>query len=189
MRFLLVDDNQHRTALLRQTLIDGGHVVVAGLATADDLAAAIAQHRPQALLVCVESPTRDILESLAQLVRAQPLPVILFVARSDAAAARHAMRAGIAAYVVDGRPETRLEPVIDVAVARFDEQQALRRELEQTRTRLADRRDVERAKGLLMQRRQISEPQAYEQLRRMAMNRKLTIGDAARALIVAAEFL
>jgi two-component system, response regulator / RNA-binding antiterminator len=91
--------------------------------------------------------------------------------------------------VVDGLSAARLQPVIEVAIARFEEFQSLRHELEDARLKLADRRDVEKAKGLLMKRRGLDEPAAHELLRRMAMDRNLRIGDAARALLAAAELL
>ena len=79
--------------------------------------------------------------------------------------------------------------MIDVAIARFGEFRALQQELDDTRLKLADRRDVDKAKGLLMQRRGLDEAAAYAMLRRMAMSRNLRLGDAARALISAAELL
>jgi two-component system, response regulator / RNA-binding antiterminator len=189
MRVMLVDDDHHRVVLLRQALIDGGNAVVAQLTTSDDLLTAVAHHQPDVVLIDVDAPTRDTLESLGQIARDRPRPIVLFAKHGDADSARRAMRAGVSAYVVDGMPESRLKSVIDVAVARFDEHQSLRRELEETKTRLADRRDVDRAKGMLMQRRKITESEAYEQLRKMAMDRNLRIGDAARSLLAAAELL
>lgn len=189
MRVMLVDDDHHRVVLLRQALLDGGNEVVAQLATSDDLLTAVTHHQPDIVLIDVDAPTRDTLESLGQISRDRPRPVVLFAMHSDAETARRAMRAGVSAYVVDGMAPSRLKAVIDVAIARFNEHQALRRELEETKMRLADRRDVDRAKGMLMQRRQITETQAYEQLRKMAMDRNLKIGEAARSLLAAAELL
>ena len=100
-----------------------------------------------------------------------------------------AVRAGVTSYVIDGLQPARLAPIIEVAIARFQEFHALRTELEETRLKLADRRDIERAKGLLMKRRNLDEPAAHELLRNMAMERNLKLGDAARALIAAAELL
>ena len=79
--------------------------------------------------------------------------------------------------------------ILDVAIARFEEFEALKQELEDTKLKLADRRDVEKAKGLLMKRRGLDEDTAYAQLRRLAMTRNLKMGDAARAIISAAELL
>lgn len=189
MRVMLVDDDLGRMALLRQALAAAGNEVVAQLGPADDLIAAVARHQPDLILIDVDSPARDTLESLGQISRDRPRPVVVFASHSDSDMARRAMRAGVSAYVVDGMQPTRLKSVIDVAIARFDEHQALRRELADTKTRLADRRDIDRAKGVLMQRRGLSENDAYEQLRKMAMDRNVKLGDAARALLAVAELL
>ncbi len=189
MRVMLVDDDYGRMALLRQALLAGGNDVVAQLSTTDDLLAGVARLQPDIILIEVDAPSRDTLESLGQINRDRPRPIVLFANHSDADTARRAMRAGVSAYVVDGMSPSRLKSVIDVAIARFDEHQALRRELHETKTRLADRRDIDRAKGILMQRRKLSETEAYELLRKMAMDRNVKIGDAARSLLAAAELL
>ncbi len=189
MRVMLVDDDDGRRALLQQALAAEGHQVIAVLATRDDLLAAVARAQPDIILIDVDAPSRDTLESLGQISRDRPRPVVVFAAHSDAETTRRALRAGVSAYVVDGLAATRLKSVIDVAIARFDDYQRLHRELEETRGKLADRRDVDRAKGLLMQRRGLQEEQAYELLRKLAMDRNLKIGDAARTLIAAAELL
>jgi len=186
---MLVDDDAQRLEMLEAALRSVGHQVVARRNTSDDLLAATRECRPEIVLIDVDSPGRDTLESLAQINRDEPMPVVLFAAKSDTESIRRAMRAGVCAYVVDGLSPNRLQPVMDVAIARFAEHQALRRELDETKSRLLDRRDIERAKGLLMQRRSLTEEQAYEQLRKAAMNRNLKIGDAARAVIAAADLL
>ncbi|MDO9453322.1 MAG: ANTAR domain-containing protein [Stagnimonas sp.] len=189
MRVMLVDDDAHRSEILAGALKSTGHHVVAHCRTVDDLLAATRAAKPDIVLIDVDSPGRDMLESLAQINLNDPMPVALFAAKSDVESIRRAMRAGVCAYVVDGLTPTRLQPVMEVAIARFAEYQALKRELDDTKSRLSDRKDIDRAKGLLMARRNLTEEQAYEQLRKAAMNRNLKIGDAARAVIAAADLL
>ncbi len=189
MRVMLVDDDAQRLDMLECALRGAGHTVVARRSTSDDLPAAARETRPEIVLIDVDAPGRDMLESLAQINRDDPMPIALFAAKSDVESIRRAMRAGVCAYVVDGLSPTRLQPVMEVAIARFAEHQALKRELDDTKSRLADRKDIDRAKGVLMTRRGLSEEQAYEQLRKAAMNRNLKIGDAARAVIAAADLL
>ena len=58
--------------------------------------------------------------------------------------------------IVAGLEPARIRPILDVALARFEHEQALRTELDQARTELKDRKTVERAMGLLMQRQGLS---------------------------------
>lgn len=189
MRVMLVDDSQSRLSLLTEALAADGHEVVARLGADDDLHDAVKRLAPDIVLIDVDAPSRDTLESLSQINRDLPRPVVLFAGHSDAETTRRALRAGVSAYVVDGLAPSRLRSVIEVAIARFHEHRALVAELEDAKSRLADRRDIDRAKGILMTRRNLSEEQAYEQLRKLAMDRNIRIGEAARALIAAAELL
>lgn len=189
VRIVLVDDDAERATLLEAALQAHGHRVEARLDTQADLAAAVRHWLPDIVLIDVDAPSRDTLESLASIHRDHPRPVVLFAAHSDADTIRRAIRAGVSAYVVDGMTPARLQPVLDVAIARFQEHLAIKQELVDTQQRLADRRDVDRAKLLLMERRRLGENEAYELLRTMAMNRKQRLGDMARALLLASEAL
>jgi response regulator NasT len=189
MRVMLVDDDPARCAAIEASLRALGHEVVAMTPTNADLLAAVSRRQPDVILIEVDAPTRDTLESLSQVHRNLPRPIVLFSNSGEPATIRQAVQAGVTSYVVDGMSPARLKPIMDVAIARFEEFQALKRELEDTKLKLADRRDVEKAKGLLMKRRGLEEDAAYTQLRRMAMARNLKIGDAARAIIAAAELL
>ncbi len=188
-RVMLIDLNPGRAALLEQALRDNGCDVVARLSTHEDLLVRLDEVRPDVIIIDMESPDRDTLESLRSISRDQPRPIVMFAEKSDSGTIEEAVRAGVSAYVVDGMSGSRMRPIIDVAIARFREYQALRQELEETKTKLADRKDVDKAKGILMQRKGIGEDEAYSALRKMAMDRNIKIGDAARTLIAAAELL
>lgn len=189
MRLLLVDDDPRRRAAIEAPLRALGYSIVGVLDAGADLSAAVRRHRPDVVLIDVDAPSRDTLESLGLVNRDRPRPIVLFTSHSDADTIRRALQAGVTSYVVGDITPARLKPILDVAIARFEEFQALRRELEETKRKLADRRDIEKAKGLLMKRHRLDECGAYESLRRMAMDRNLKLGEAARALIAAAELL
>jgi response regulator NasT len=91
--------------------------------------------------------------------------------------------------VVEGIAPGRLDPVMRVAIERFQADQALRAELDETRTQLADRKLVERAKGLIMKQRGVSEEEAFKSLRTLAMHKGLKLGEAARQVIDVAALL
>ncbi|MCK5770993.1 ANTAR domain-containing protein [Algiphilus sp.] len=189
MRIMLVDDDPERCASIEASLRELGHEIVAMAPTDANLLDAVERRQPDVILIDVDAPGRDTLESLRQVHRNLPRPIVLFAESCEPATIRQAVRAGVTSYVVDGMSPARLKPILDVAIARFEEFEALKRELEDTKLKLADRRDVEKAKGLLMKRRGLDEDTAYSQLRRLAMTRNLKMGDAARAIISAAELL
>jgi response regulator NasT len=95
----------------------------------------------------------------------------------------------VSAYVVGTIPSERLTPVIDAAVARFEEFKNLRSELMVAKTKLDERKVVERAKGLLMKQRNLDEDAAYELLRSMAMKKNMKLADLSNQLIEAAKML
>lgn len=189
VRVMIVDDDRRRLAQLQEALAAAGSDVVAWLSNSDDLLLAVAQHQPDVVLIDVDSPSRDTLESLGQISRERPRPIVLFSDEGDTETIRRAIRAGVSAYVVDGLVPSRLKSLIEVAIAQFEARQTLQREVDEAKTRLADRENIDRAKLVLMQRCRISESEAYERLRKLAMNRKLKLGDIARAVLAVSDEL
>lgn len=187
LRVMLVDDDDARAAFVTQALLATGYDVAARLSSAEDLLAAVRRVQPDVVLVDMDNPARDVLDNCAAVTQQVPRPIVFFANNADPDTIAEAVKAGVSAYVVDGLTEPRLKPILDVAIARFREHQKLRDELEEMKTRLADRRDVERAKAMLARLRKLDEAAAYALLRRSAMARRITIGEAARTMLAAAE--
>ncbi len=189
LRILLMTDQSDRTMLLERALQAERHSVVAVIRPDDDPCFYAAQARPDAMVVSLTAPDPAVLEQLHRLSREQPLPVVVFTERSDNTALRTAVRAGVSAYVVDGLEAERVIPVLETALARFREFQALRQERDAAVMALAERKVVERAKGILMQRRGLPENAAYQVLRRMAMDRGRRLAEVAESVITAEDML
>lgn len=186
---MIVDDQPARAALLEQALRDHGYTVIARLASAAGLAREVARRAPDVVIIDIDSPDRDTLEHMAGLHRDNPHPVVMFAEQDDTGSIERALRAGVSAYVVNGLQPARVKSIVEVAIARFREYHALRTELEQTRNRLADRKLLDQAKGLLMKQRQVSEQQAYQLMRKMAMDRGQRVAEVARNIIAVLELL
>jgi len=180
---MLVDDTPARAAMLEQALTDCGFEVVCRMASAQGLMKQVAEHQPDVVIVDIESPDRDMLEHMTVLNQHLPKPVIMFAEQGDSNTIDRAIRAGVSAYVVDGLNPDRVRSIVDVAVARFREFQALRNELQQTRTRLADRQVIDKAKALLIQHRQMDEDEAYHAMRKLAMDRSQKLVDVANDIV------
>jgi response regulator NasT len=81
----------------------------------------------------------------------------------------------------------RLQPILEVAVARFEQERALRDELKDAQDRLVERKLVERAKGILMQQKGVSEDDAFRMMRKLAMDRNRRLVDVAAQIIDIAD--
>jgi response regulator NasT len=85
---------------------------------------------------------------------------------------------------------------LDVALARFQHEQALRQELADTKTELGERNAeiknrqvIDRAKALLMQRQGLTEPEAFAKLRKAAMNQSLKLAEVSQRMLDMADLL
>jgi response regulator NasT len=188
-------DDEHAQALversrsLRIGLLESGFNLVATLPADVFLAERIAQLQPDLVIVDAESDARDALEHVVMATRDERRPIVLFTNDEDTSQVRDAVAAGVAAYIVAGLAAERIRPILDVAMARFQHEQALRQELADARSQLSERKLVDRAKGLLMQRQGLSEDEAYARLRKQAMDKGLKLAEVAQRLLDAADLL
>jgi len=182
-RIMLVDDQPGRAAMLEQALNDAGCSVIERLESAQGLIKRVEECQPDVIFIDIESPDRDVLEHMSILNQHNPKPVIMFSEEDDSETIEKAMRAGVSAYVVDGLQAGRIKSIMDVAVARFREFQALKTELEKTRNQLADRKILDEAKSLLMKQKNMTEEEAYHAIRKMAMDRSQRMVDVAKNII------
>jgi two-component system, response regulator / RNA-binding antiterminator len=146
LRVLIVDESPDRAAILREALEGAGHEVAATLGSPLELLTEVERVHPDVIVIDIESPSRDVIEHLCVVTRDQPRPIVMFANDDDPSIIREALKAGIAAYVVDGLDAARVKPIVDVACARFDEFQRLRNELAEANLKLSERKLIDRAK-------------------------------------------
>ncbi len=91
--------------------------------------------------------------------------------------------------MIAGLDPTRLMPVLQVAIARFEQDRVLRSQLDAAQTQLSERKLIERAKGILMDDVGLSEEQAYKHLRKLAMDRGQRLGQVAERIVEAKDLL
>jgi response regulator NasT len=178
-----------RSRSLRIGLLEGGFNLVAVLPADAFLPERLRQLQPDMIIVDAESEARDALEHVVMATRDERRPIVMFTNDSDTTHVKDAVAAGVTAYIVAGLSTERIRPILEVALARFQHEQQLRDELAQARSDLQDRKVIDRAKSLLMQRLSISEPAAYEKLRKTAMDKNLKLADVAQRMLDVAELL
>lgn len=183
LRVLLIDENRGRAALLQKALADSGYQVAAVISADENWHQRILTENADIILINMDSPDRDTFEYLSGLKESRPKPVVMFSNDDNRQVIQAAVNAGVSAYVADGCNIKRLRGILDVAVARFNEYQAMREELEAAKSKLSERKLIEKAKGILMQHKGMDEDTAYRTLRKLAMDRNLKIAEIAEQLI------
>lgn len=173
--------------MVAEGLIDVHPLEVRQAAVFDE--AEVARFAPDVVVIASDSPDRDTLESLREAGQNNPRPVVMFVDRSEPGLAEQAVRAGVAAYIVDGLAPGRVRSILDVAMSRFALMQQLRGDLAKVKADLESRKTVDRAKGLLMKERGLDEDAAYRLLRKLAMDKGRPIGAIAADLLAFAGIL
>ncbi len=187
VRLMLVYQSQQGKALLQQAAADADYQVAACVLLESDLQQALQACQADVMIFDVDQPDQKLLARTHTLSQLHAIPIVIFAVRGDKETIIEATNAGVTSYVVDGLSPNRLQPIVEAALARFKAFQSLRQELHEAKTKLEDRKHIDKAKGILMQQKSISEDQAYQALRKLAMDRNIKMGEAACNVIAMAE--
>lgn len=189
LKIAVVEENPVRAEVLLEGLREAGHAHTVHIKHTKRLLQAIYDIDPEVVIISLENPSRDTLEQLFQMSRAVKRPIAMFVDKSDRAAITAAIDAGVSAYIVGGLQKERVQSILDVCISRFNAMARMEEELERAKNALEERKVIDRAKGILMRAKGLSEEDAYQLLRKTAMNEKKKIAEIAQSVVTAAELL
>ena len=182
-RILLIDDSAERVVFLNRILNECGYEYVSSCAPTDIILDHVSKFNPEVILIDVFSPSRDTLEQLTTIRDANPRPVVLLSQDDNMQTIEAAFKCGVTAYVSRDVTRAQAKPIIDTAMITFASFQSLKSELNEVREELQQKKIVEKAKGILMSDHDLSEEDAYQRLRKFAMDRKRSMSDVANQII------
>ena len=173
---LVCDDIEHSPELVTG-LKDSGAATVFTASINDNVLKILSNQVVDLVVLDVARPTMNLFEQFAVVQAYCPKPVICFSDDRDSNVIAQSVKAGVTAYIVDGKSPDRLKPIIEVAMLRFNQCQAVKKELAQVKDKLSERAIIEKAKGLLIEHKNMSEDQAYKMMRKLAMDqgKKITV--------------
>ena len=189
MRIAIVDESASRAAVIGEGLAAFADCELFVVTERRGLVARIAEIDPDIVLMDLGNPSRDMLEEYFAVSRALARPIAMFVDESDDEAIAASIDAGVSSYVVDGLAPHRIRPILDLAVRRFNAFSRLQADLAEAKGQLADRAAIDTAKRILMDSRGLTEPQAYAELRKTAMNQGRRIAEIAEAVVTAHKLM
>jgi two-component system, response regulator / RNA-binding antiterminator len=189
LNIMLIDELPERSMAMKKLLNNLGHKIVATASAGDDLYSMVDRFLPDIIIIDMDSPDRDTLEQMQSISSDRPRPVVMFTNDDDSQTIHKAVKAGVTAYVVDGLQPLRVMPILETAIARFNEYQSIRDELTKTKNTLEERKLIERAKGIVMKQSDQDEATAYKSMQKIAMSRNMKLVELAKSIIAAAELL
>jgi response regulator NasT len=189
MQILLYEESSHQADVVAAALDSEGYGTVTRFQDKGRLLLHSTMVQPDMLILQVKSLRPGLIETIRVLFEAQPLPVVVFSDQAAGSNIDKVAQAGVSAFVVDGLEPRRLASILEIALARFKKFHQVQQELLETRQQLQERKIVDRAKGILMKQQGCSEEDAYQALRRMAMQRSQRIAEVANNVVDMASLL
>jgi len=189
LRILIADDESIRMMSLRKQLAALGHRVVAEASNGEEAVALAAATQPDLAILDIKMPGADGIEAAQRITRARPIPIILLTAYNEAELVERAAQANISAYLMKPVAEEDLLPAITLALIRFRQFEALRREVSDLREALEARKIIERAKGILVRRLDLTEEEAFRRLQKQSQDSNRKLAEVAEAIVMADRLL
>lgn len=187
MRILIADDEPVIRMGLRTMLEEHGYKVVGEASDGEQAVTLAGKTSPDLIFMDIKMPGLDGIAAASTIMARTPKPIILLTAWSERDLVQRAQESGVLAYLVKPVREAELIPVIEVAMARFQELRALQHEVGTLKETLETRKLVERAKGILMKREGVDEPEAFLRIQRQSRNTRTPMREIAKAILVSDE--
>jgi AmiR/NasT family two-component response regulator len=187
LRILIADDEPDMRDYFRKILPRLGHQVLAAAETGRELVELCRKAGPDLVITDIKMPDMDGIVAATQIYQQRPVPVILVSAFHDPDLIARAEADHILGYLVKPIKQSDLEPTIALAIRRFEQFEALRKEAADLRQTLEDRKVIERAKGLLMKHVGLDEPEAFRRLQKLAMDSNRRLVEVAQMVLTADE--
>lgn len=185
MRVLLISETQSDTEELATAILAAGHQLVGRSDLQGGYVYRLEGLAIELIILAVRVVKREMLKELHLL----SMPVVIFADMQGDIDTDMVIQSGVGAYVVDGFKSKRVGAVIDLAQARFKQVEGLKLQLVKSRQELEERKEIDRAKGIIMKQKGCSEADAYQALRKTAMDQNRRIAEVARSIVSLAALL
>lgn len=189
LRILIVEDKRLMAAHLNAQLESLGHLVVGLIKDRREAVKSAVELQPDLIIMDIRTPGMDGIDTARTIMGHTPIPIIFLTAYAAADFVRQAREAGVMAYLVRRVDKRQLRSTIEMALGRFEELQAIRREVSDLKEALETRNLLEQAKGVLMKRLKLSEAEAFRRMQRQRRNMGKSLKEMASTIMNAEQLM
>ena len=181
---IIVDDEPITRMDLSDMLQELGFQVVGEAADGFDAIELCRAKRPDVVLMDVKMPIFDGLTA-SETILSENLAgcVVLLTAFNDRDVIERASKAGVTGYLVKPIDQKSLLPTIEVAYAQSQRLAQSREETQAAQKKIQEDRLIHKAQQYLARTQGCSETDAYRQMRKMAMDKRLSIAALAERIL------
>ena len=182
LRVMIADDEAVIRMGLKALVLSLGHEVIGTAANGQDALEKTKRLKPDLLLLDIKMPGLDGLTVAETLTSEMPLPVIMLTAYTEKSLIERAASVAVMGYLVKPIYESKLGPMIEIAMARFEAMRTAAQEAYKLRNQLEAREIIDAAKQILVAT-GLSESEAYQRLQMVAREKRRPMRQVAEAVI------
>ena len=183
LRVMVVEDEYLVLMGLSSIVKELGHSVVAEAMNGEEAVRVAQEKKPDIILMDINLPGIDGIEAANTINRKTNIPTIMITGYSDRESIRRANEASVLAYLVKPVSRRDLQPALEIAVSRFKDIEGLKKEVQQTKTELENRKTIEKAKGIIMKHKNMDEQQAFKWMQQESRNLNMKLIKLAEKVI------
>ncbi|MCM3402611.1 ANTAR domain-containing response regulator [Cytobacillus oceanisediminis] len=183
-RIMVVEDESIVRMDLSLMLQDAGHDVVAEAGDGERAVELALSLKPDLILMDIKMPNLNGLKASEIISNKINTPILILTAYSQREYIDKAKQANILGYLVKPVNEASLIPAVEIALRQAENANAFREQVESMNQKLNERKIVEKAKGILMQKFNMHEEDAFKKMRKISMNKQVTLENVAKRIIV-----
>ena len=185
---VIVDDEPITRMDTREILEANGYDVVGEASDGFEAIEVCKKYNPSLVLMDIDMPLLDGIKASKVLTKEKLVGgVILLTAFEDKKYIEMAKEVGAFGYMIEPVNEKVFIPTVEMCLSKAEEFDELKKDYDKINNKLNDRKLIEKAKGILVKQLNSNENDAYNRIRKLSMDRRTTMAEIAKIIIVGYE--
>jgi len=182
-RVMVVEDESITRMDIAMMLEDNGYEVVAQASNGEAALEKAFLLEPDLIIMDIKMPKLNGLKASEIISKRLHTPILILTAYSQREYIDRAKQANIMGYLVKPITEANLIPAVEIVLRQAEHANSYREQVQQMNKQLGNRKLIEKAKGIIMQKFNVSENDAYKRMRKISMNKQVTLEKVAKHII------